>query len=82
MFCVMTALTTLFGVLPIALARVEGMELQQPLGIVVVGGLVSSTALTLIVIPVFYQLFDDFSEDMKNLFRRKKKTQEPPKLQA
>jgi HAE1 family hydrophobic/amphiphilic exporter-1 len=68
----MTALTTLFGVLPIALGRAEGMELQQPLGIVVVGGLITSTALTLIVIPVFYQLFDDFSEDMKNLFRRKK----------
>lgn len=68
----MTALTTLFGVLPIALGRAEGMELQQPMGIVVVGGLVSSTLLTLVVIPVFYQIFDDFSVDMKNLLRRKK----------
>jgi HAE1 family hydrophobic/amphiphilic exporter-1 len=73
----MTALTTLFGVLPIALGRAEGMELQQPLGIVVVGGLITSTLLTLVVIPVFYELFDDFAIDMKNLFRRRK-TAPPP----
>lgn len=69
----MTALATLFGVLPIALGQAEGMELQQPLGIVVVGGLISSTILTLVIIPVFYQLFDDFALDMKRIFRRKKK---------
>ncbi|HUT52901.1 MAG TPA: efflux RND transporter permease subunit [bacterium] len=68
----MTALTTLFGVLPIALGQAEGMEMQQPLGIVVVGGLLTSTLLTLVVIPVFYELFDDFAIDMKNLFRGKK----------
>ena len=66
----MTALTTLFGVIPIALGTAEGMELQQPLGIVVVGGLISSTALTLIIIPVFYGLLEDFAEDMKKLFSR------------
>jgi hydrophobic/amphiphilic exporter-1 (mainly G- bacteria), HAE1 family len=74
----MTALTTMFGVLPIAWGRAEGMELQQPMGIVVVGGLVSSTILTLVIIPVFYQIFDVFSEDMKNLFKRKKKQDPPP----
>ena len=74
----MTAMTTLFGVLPIAYGSAEGMELMQPMGIVVVGGLISSTFLTLIVIPVFYQIFDDFSIDMKNLFRRKKKDDNTP----
>lgn len=69
----MTALTTLFGVLPIALGAAEGMELMQPMGIVVVGGLFSSTPLTLLIIPVFYQIFDDFSLDMKNLFGGKQK---------
>jgi HAE1 family hydrophobic/amphiphilic exporter-1 len=68
----MTALTTLFGVVPIAFGTAEGMELQQPLGIVVLGGLVSSTFLTLIVIPVLYGIFDDFAIDMSNLFKRGK----------
>ena len=68
----MTALTTLFGVLPIALGRAEGMEMQQPLGIVVVGGLCSSTILTLIIIPSVYEVMDDLALDLKNLFRRKK----------
>ncbi len=66
----MTAMTTLFGVLPIALGRAEGMELQQPLGIVVVGGLFTSTFLTLIIIPVMYQIFDDLVMDLKKLFKR------------
>jgi hydrophobic/amphiphilic exporter-1 (mainly G- bacteria), HAE1 family len=68
----MTALTALFGVVPIALGRAEGMELQQPLGIVMVGGLISSTALTLIITPVIYLLFDDFSQDLQKFFGRKK----------
>jgi HAE1 family hydrophobic/amphiphilic exporter-1 len=68
----MTALTTLFGVLPIAMGRAEGMEMQQPLGIVVVGGLCSSTFLTLIVIPAVYEVMDQLALDIKNLFRRKK----------
>jgi len=73
----MTALATLFGVLPIALGRAEGMELQQPLGIVVVGGLFSSTFLTLIIIPSVYEIMDDLALDLKNLFRRKKPAATP-----
>ncbi|MFO8056230.1 MAG: efflux RND transporter permease subunit [bacterium] len=69
----MTATTTMFGVVPIALGTAEGMELQQPLGIVMLGGLITSTLLTLVLIPVFYKLFEEFAEDMKNLFRRKTK---------
>ena len=71
----MTAMTTMFGVLPIALGRAEGMELQQPLGIVMVGGLVTSTILTLIIIPVMYQIFDDFIIDMKDLLGGKNRRQ-------
>ncbi len=67
----MTAMTTMFGVLPIAIGAAEGMELMQPMGIVMVGGLISSTLLTLVVIPVFYRIFDDFAIDMKNIFRGK-----------
>jgi hydrophobic/amphiphilic exporter-1 (mainly G- bacteria), HAE1 family len=68
----MTALTAMFGVVPIALGRAEGMELQQPLGIVMVGGLISSTMLTLLITPVIYMLFDDLSQDLQKFFGRKK----------
>lgn len=53
----MTALTTMLGLLPLAIGAGEGAEIQAPMGVAVIGGLVSSTALTLIVIPVVYSLF-------------------------
>ncbi|WLR50364.1 efflux RND transporter permease subunit [Bacillus tianshenii] len=54
----MTAITTMLGLLPIALGLGEGTEIQQPMGITVIGGLVSSTFLTLFVIPVLYSYVD------------------------
>lgn len=54
----MTATTTVLGLVPLALGIGEGAEIQQPLAITVIGGLVSSTFLTLFVIPVVYSLFD------------------------
>ncbi|MCS6897741.1 MAG: CusA/CzcA family heavy metal efflux RND transporter, partial [Nitrospira sp.] len=51
----MTTLTTLLGLAPVALAQGIGAEVQRPLAIVVVGGLITSTALTLILLPVLYQ---------------------------
>ena len=53
----MTALLAMFGLLPMALSNAIGSETQKPLAIVVIGGLVSATLLTLIVLPVFYLLF-------------------------
>lgn len=55
---VMTTLTTLFGFLPMAMGLGEGAELRAPLAITVVGGLTFSTLLTLVVIPVLYNLID------------------------
>jgi HAE1 family hydrophobic/amphiphilic exporter-1 len=52
-----TSLTTIFGMLPIALAFGEGGEALQPLGAVVAGGLMTSTFLTVLVIPCIYALF-------------------------
>lgn len=54
----MTALTTILGVFPLALGLGEGAEIQQPMGIAVIGGLISSTFLTLFFVPVLYSLFD------------------------
>ena len=56
-----TSLTTIFGMLPIALGLGEGGEALKPLGAVVVGGLAASTFLTLIIIPVIYSLMDRLS---------------------
>jgi cobalt-zinc-cadmium resistance protein CzcA len=54
----MTAVVALLGLLPLALSHGIGSEVQRPLAIVVIGGLLSSTLLTLIVLPVLYQWFD------------------------
>ncbi|MEQ9823170.1 MAG: CusA/CzcA family heavy metal efflux RND transporter [Puniceicoccaceae bacterium] len=53
----MTAGTTLLGLLPLLLATGTGSEVQRPLAVVVIGGLVSSTMLTLIVLPALYKWF-------------------------
>jgi hydrophobic/amphiphilic exporter-1 (mainly G- bacteria), HAE1 family len=54
----MTSLTTILGLLPMAIGLGEGAELRAPLAITVIGGLSFATALTLIVIPVVYDLVD------------------------
>jgi cobalt-zinc-cadmium resistance protein CzcA len=51
----MTALTTIFGLVPLLLSQGMGSEIQRPLAVVVVFGLISSTFLTLILIPVLYE---------------------------
>ena len=55
---VMTTLTTALGLLPMAVAGGEGSELRVPLAVTVIGGLLASTLLTLLVIPVTYSLLD------------------------
>lgn len=54
---VMTMMTTLVGLLPLALAHGIGAEVQRPLASVVIGGLFTSTALTLVVLPALYSMF-------------------------
>ena len=51
----MTALTSALGLIPILLSSGVGSEIQQPLAVVIIGGLFSSTALTLLVLPTVYQ---------------------------
>jgi len=59
----MTALVALLGLVPLAFANGIGSEVQRPLAIVVIGGLVSSTLLTLIMLPVLYQWLEGRSKD-------------------
>ena len=56
-----TSLTTVFGMLPMALAQQEGSEMMRPMAIAVIGGLLVSTALTLVVIPVIYSAAESIS---------------------
>jgi cobalt-zinc-cadmium resistance protein CzcA len=53
----MTALTTVLGLVPLLLSRGMGSEVQRPLAVVVVFGILSSTVLTLFLIPVLYGWF-------------------------
>lgn len=55
---IMTTLTTALGLVPMAIGLGEGAELRAPMAITVISGLLCSTFLTLIVLPVLYQLFD------------------------
>ena len=54
----MTTLTTVLGLLPMAMGIGDGAEIRQPMAITVIAGLSVSTVLTLIVIPTLYQLVD------------------------
>jgi len=58
----MTTLATLFGLLPLALGLGSGAELQKPLALAVIGGLLLSTFITLFLMPVFYSLLHPKSE--------------------
>ena len=67
----MTALTTLLGMLPMALSQGEGSEMWHPMGVVVIGGLLVSTFVTLIVVPVFYAVLSRHGERDKEEKQRK-----------
>jgi HAE1 family hydrophobic/amphiphilic exporter-1 len=65
---VINTITALVGVLPMALGIGPGASLQAPLAIAILGGLTTSTALTLIVIPVVYDLLDEGGQKLRALF--------------
>ena len=67
----MTAFTTLLGMLPMALSTGEGSEMWRPLGIVVIGGLLVSTFVTLIIVPVVYGILSRHGERDKEEKQRK-----------
>ncbi len=58
----MTTAAMVFGMLPVALGLGEGGEMRSPMAICVIGGLITSTLLTLLVVPVVYTLLDGLSE--------------------
>ncbi len=56
----MTTVALIAGMLPVALGRGEGAQFRSPLGIAVIGGVITSTFLTLIAIPTFYEILDEW----------------------
>jgi cobalt-zinc-cadmium resistance protein CzcA len=55
----MTATVAMLGLVPFLFATGPGSEVQKPLAIVVIGGLITSTLLTLVVLPTLYRLFEE-----------------------
>jgi HAE1 family hydrophobic/amphiphilic exporter-1 len=63
----MTSATTILGMLPLAISRGSGSELWSPMGVAVIGGLVFSTVVTLVIVPVVYAIFAKRGERNKNV---------------
>ena len=63
----MTTFALIAGMIPVALGRGEGASFRAPLGVAVIGGVITSTVLTLLVIPTFYEIFDN----MRGWFARR-----------
>jgi len=63
---IMTSLTTILALLPLTIGFGESAALRSPMAIAVIAGLVSSTILTLVVIPSVYAVFDNFKEKLFN----------------
>jgi HAE1 family hydrophobic/amphiphilic exporter-1 len=61
----MTAVSTIFGMIPLAFGTGDGSEWRSPMGVVSIGGLTASTFLTLLVVPVVYTLLDDARRALK-----------------
>ncbi len=67
----MTTLAMIFGMVPLAFALTEGSETRAPMGQAVIGGVITSSLLTLVVVPVVYCYMDDLANWMKRLFGAK-----------
>lgn len=75
----MTTITTLLGLLPMAMSTTEGSNLWSPLAITVGGGLISSTILTLLIIPSIYIVSENAGPRLKELLKNGRIFKSPPK---
>ncbi|MDH5538590.1 MAG: efflux RND transporter permease subunit, partial [Rhizobacter sp.] len=70
----MTTLAMIFGMVPLAFALTEGSEQRAPMGQAVIGGVITSSLLTLVVVPVIYCYLDDLANGVKDWFGAKQRT--------
>jgi HAE1 family hydrophobic/amphiphilic exporter-1 len=66
----MTSSAMVFGMMPVAFGGGDGAEWRSPMGVIAIGGLLTSTLLTLVVVPVVYTLLDDAQSGLARLFAR------------
>ncbi len=78
----MTTLAMIFGMIPLAFAITEGSEQRSPMGQAVIGGVITSSLLTLVVVPVVYCYMDDLSEFLKRLWTGKAKSNSEAPVEA
>jgi HAE1 family hydrophobic/amphiphilic exporter-1 len=78
----MTTLAMIFGMIPLAFAITEGSEQRSPMGQAVIGGVITSSLLTLVVVPVVYCFMDDLSEFLKRLWSGTEKSNSEAPVEA
>jgi HAE1 family hydrophobic/amphiphilic exporter-1 len=71
----MTTLALIAGMIPVAIGAGEGADFRAPLGRAVIGGVITSTILTLVVIPTIYEIFSEWREKLGRKFRKNSKQQ-------
>lgn len=72
---IMTSFAMIFGMLPLAVGIGQGAELRAPMAHAVIGGVITSTLLTLLVVPVMYTFFDDLRQKFRPDIARKSAVQ-------
>jgi hydrophobic/amphiphilic exporter-1 (mainly G- bacteria), HAE1 family len=72
----MTTLALIAGMVPVALGHGEGADFRAPLGRAIIGGVVTSTLLTLLVIPTFYDILSGWRDAVRRLFGRERRRHE------
>jgi HAE1 family hydrophobic/amphiphilic exporter-1 len=70
----MTTLAMIFGMVPLAFALTEGSEMRAPMGQAVIGGVITSSLLTLVVVPVVYCYMDDLAQSLRKHWSRGQST--------
>ena len=75
----MTTIALIAGMVPIALGLGEGADFRAPLGRAVIGGVITSTILTLVVIPTVYEILDEWREALVSRLRRTMGISAPPR---
>lgn len=73
----MTTAAMVFGMIPVAIGHGDGGEIRAPMGVCVIGGLITSTVLTLVVVPVVYTLMDTFSRLVARLAPKQRIAPQP-----
>jgi HAE1 family hydrophobic/amphiphilic exporter-1 len=78
----MTTMAMAAGMLPTALSIGKGSEFRQPMAVAVIGGLITSTVLSLLLVPVVYEVIDDFERWIMPRLGRLVTPREPPTAPA